>query len=432
MQRILLVSHVFPPLVAGGAPRMGQFARMLPDVGWEVTALTAKHGIAIDSAEVAAIASRARIVEAWSPITSLSLRGKTVPKQGWKGRTHRLARTILQAVVFPDREVGWFPQALVAGRRVLRDQRHDVVFASYGPGTNLLVGWRLAKEFRLPLVVDFRDLWSTLPMDVAFSTPIHRRLVRRLERAIVRDASRLVAVAPKMAEALATTHDLPASRAISITNGFDPADIERVYDARTAGQRPFRLMYAGSVHAHYDFTPLWQALRALKDCGTISSSTFRVEFIGNLGMEDPEHHGVADLVETRPFVARSMVFDELARADAFLVVETPGYYAEYGYAAKVFDYLLTGKPVVALVDLNGNTSRLLTHAGVGLVVEHRDARGVRHAVELALARRGESPRDVNVDAEPFRSFNRRHLVATLGGLLDDVVTSEPQGRWSKP
>src|SRR5438132_14425191 len=96
----------------------------------------------------------------------------------------------------------WIPGALAAGARALRERQHDLVLATHGPASDLLLGHALARRFHLPLVVDFRDLWSTLPMPV-FTTPVHRAAARRIERAIVRHASRILAVAPAMASDLA-------------------------------------------------------------------------------------------------------------------------------------------------------------------------------------------------------------------------------------
>jgi glycosyltransferase involved in cell wall biosynthesis len=424
-QRVLIVSHVFPPLVAGGAPRMGQFARLLPDHGWDVTVLTAKHEGA-DASALAALEGRATIVETWSPASAVVKRGAPTPKRGLRGLARRMLRTAAMSVLFPDREVLWVPGAIAAGKRVIAKTPHDVVFATHGPASDLVVGRELARAAKLPLVVDFRDLWSMLPMPI-FTTPLHRAAARRLERRVVRDASRVVAVAPKMAEDLANVHGIAADRAISITNGFDPDDAARAKDARLGG--PFRLMYSGSVHAHYNLNPFWRAINTLAARGAITPETFRVEFVGNLATSDLRSFGVDAFVDTGPYVAHAKVFDELARADALLVVETPGYYAQYGYAAKVFDYILTGKPVVAMVERGGNTARLLGEAGVGYCAEPGDEAGVIAALERVLELKGAPPRRVDCDAAPFAAFNRRHLVARLATALDDVVRSEPRGHW---
>ena len=139
--------------------------------------------------------------------------------------------------------------------------------------------------------------------------------------------------------------------------------------------------------------------------------------------------GVDAFVDASPFVPHAQVFDALGPADALLVVEKPGYYARNGYAAKVFDYLLTGKPVLGLVERGGNTDRLLRAAGVGPIVEPGDEPGLRAALLELLARKGARPQRVDCNAPPLRDFDRGRLVARLAGVLDDVVANEPRGRW---
>lgn len=408
---------------------MGQFASMLPDFGWDVTVLTARHdqGAGIDTEFARYVRSRADVIETRNPTSAISVRGKPVVKTGWKGLARKVARSTLMTVLFPDREILWAPAALAAGRRALRDARFDAVLATHGPATDLVVGAMLAREHRLPLVLDFRDLWATLEIPF-FATPVHQAAARLLEGSLVRKASRVVAVAPLMAESLADAHGIERTRTVAITNGFDPADVARAQDTRT-NEGPFRLVYSGSIHAHYNLDSLWTAVRELAQEGLISPSTFRMVFVGNLSVNDVRTNGVEPFVEISPFVPRAQVFDSLGKADALLVVETPGYYARYGYAAKVFDYVLTGKPVVGLVEHGGNTQRLLEASGLGHTADPRDTPAIKRALTEVLGQRRQPARSVDINIPPLRDFNRRHLVEKLAAVLDEVVTTEPEGRW---
>lgn len=409
---------------------MGQFAKLLPEFGWDVTVLTGLHrsSVAIDAPAIDALQGRTNIVRAWSPASAIATRGRAAPRYGLKSVVRRAVRTTVMSMMFPDREILWVPAAVAAGTRALRAQPHDAVLATYSPGTNLIVGRMLARAFNLPLLVDFRDLWATLPVDSAFVTRAHRALALRLEGSLVRSAARIIAVAPRMASSIASTHGVPERLAISITNGFDPADVVRAVDRREAGDRPFRLVYTGSVHALYDLEPFWHAIRALADRNVITPESFRIEFVGNLAIEDVRRHGLESYVEIHPFVPHEQVFEALGRADALFVVETPGYYAEFSYAAKVFDYLLTGKPVLALVETGGNTFRLLAAAGVGYCAEAHDAAGLQQQLERLLALKGAPPREIDAEAAPLRAFNRRWLVERLAQVLDEVVADEPHER----
>jgi hypothetical protein len=135
------------------------------------------------------------------------------------------------------------------------------------------------------------------------------------------------------------------------------------------------------------------------------------------------------VVESGPYVAHDQVFDAFARADALLLFETPGYYARYGYAAKVFDYMLCGKPVLSVVEPGGNSDNLLSAAGVAHTVPPGDERGLIELLRKIMKLKGATPRRVDPEAMPFREFNRRHLVHKLASVFDDVTAAEPKGRW---
>ncbi len=430
-RRLLIVSSVFPPLVAGGAQRMYQFAKLLPEHGWDTTVLTGKQpaSIALDAPAIAALSDHTAIITSWSPASVVVTRGRAAPRQGPRALVRHALRNVMKTVLFPDREVLWVPGAVVAGTRALRERPHHAVLATYSPATNLIIGWALARAFRLPLIVDFRDLWATIQVAGAFISPLHRAAAMKLEGTVVRAASRLTAVAPKMASHLAAAHGLANHDATSITNGFDPADVALAVDTRDSAPGPFRLVYSGSVHSDYNLEPFWRAMRAVVDRKQLRPDQLRIEFVGNLALDDVRRIGLEDYVDTHPFVAHERVFDALGRADALLVVETPGYYAEFGYAAKVFDYLLTGKPVLALVEIGGNTHRLLEASRVGYCAEAHDQAALEQKIEAVLAQHGAKPRAVDVSASPLRDFNRELLVEKLGAVLDDMVAAEPHGRW---
>ena len=423
---VLIVSHVFPPMAAGGAVRVGQFARYLPSFGWSPTVLTCEvpGSSQIDTAALRALDPCVQILRAPDPLQGVAPRGATHVGRGAKGALRGALKEVARWSLFPDRQLPLVPGALVAGHKALRARRHDVVFASYGPASNLIVGAALAQEHALPLVVDFRDLWSDLPRPV-FASSAHRRAASWLEGHIVRRASRVTAVSEGMAQHLERRHGgkdaSAAGKFVSIPNGYDPDDVARVVDRRDGEPRPFHLVYAGSSHEHYDLGPFWHALRELRDAGRIRAESFRVSFVGAMPVDDARSYGVAELVEVHPFVPHAEVFNHLARADAMLMLETPGYYRQMGSAVKVFDYLLTGKPVLALIEEGGPSARLLSAAGTGYVADPRKAEEIGKALLGLLGEKGLSPRAVNLSHSPFAEYDRVALTRALAAILDATV-----------
>ena len=82
----------------------------------------------------------------------------------------------------------------------------DVVFATSTPLTIALPGVRAARRRRVPMVFEVRDLWPELPIAIgALRDPVSIFLARRLERFAYRNANRVVALSPGMADGVAST-----------------------------------------------------------------------------------------------------------------------------------------------------------------------------------------------------------------------------------
>jgi glycosyltransferase involved in cell wall biosynthesis len=429
LRQVLVVSHVFPPMAAGGAPRMAQFCKYLPEFGWQPTVLTTVVPAvsAFDEAALRSLPDMVRVIRCRTPLARVAPRGVPNPRGGVRRRLKRVARFFLRLVVFPERQILWVPSATRVGSAALEASEFDAIFASFPPAASAVVGSGLARRSGLPLVLDFRDLWADQPL-ADFPTPIHRYIDTRLERRSAAAASALVAVSPAMAEHLARRHSRRDEDVVSIPNGFDPDDLARVRFVARSGDGPFRICYTGSVHDAYDFTTLFAAVRELAADGVITPQSLRFEFVGNLAGGEAGRAGVGEFVEVSGFVPHDGVVDVLNRSDAHLVIEDPVYWGRFSYPAKVFEYLVTGKPVLALVDSEGNTGRLLREAGVGVIADPADRTAVRAAILSLLARRGDPPRAVDITQPPLNALNRRLLTGRLAALLDRVSEESRRAR----
>ena len=427
MKRVLFVSYIFPPMVAGGALRVGQFAKYLPEFGWQPTILTVpfSSSTAVDLRAVNELPDAVDVLRAYCPVDRAVPRGSGGPRRGLKGALNRVARGVTRFSSLPDRQVLWYPRAMRAGREALQAKAHDAVLATYRPATNFLVGARLARAFRLPLVLDYRDLWSDNPL-IPWASPFHHWICRYLECKWVRQAAKMIGVSPGMQRFLAERHGRPPEDVFNVTNGFDPVDVTKVQDRRDGNdaKRPFRLCYTGSVYGPYKLETFAHAVRDLAAKGTLTPETFRIQFIGKLSPDEPHLWGIPEFVDACPPVAHHEVFEALATADAMLMIEAPGYWAEYSYAVKIFDYLLTGKPVLGLVEAHGNSGRLLQSTGVGYVAHPYDRTAIAETITRLIATKGSVPHPVDIDREPLHAFNRRVLTERLAEVLDAAVAGQ--------
>lgn len=370
--RVLLVSWYFPPANTVAAVRTGKLARFLLDQGIEVRVLTAGARGLPETLPLEIPPSLIRATR-WRDLGALPAVLRRRPtRQGdapaavrsearggsWRKRLGSLHRDL---VTIPDRQAGWLPHALAAGRALIADWHPDLVYASAPPFTGLLVAARLARRAGVPWIAELRDRW----VDDSFvpRPPWRRRLDGWIERRTLGAAAALVTVSDVWAAELAAKHDRPVA---TIANGFDPADFPDGL-ARPAGTGPLVILHAGTIYpGHRDPTPLFQAVRHLG----LRTGELVIRFLGATPAEVmplAAATGVAPLVEAIPRVSYRESVAALCQADILLLLQHDSPSERGNVPAKLFEYLAARRPVLGLGPRDGIPARLLAARGAGQV-----------------------------------------------------------------
>jgi len=272
----------------------------------------------------------------------------------------------------PSRVVNWASYALTAFVAGIRERGVDVVYASSPHLLAGVAGWALARLKRVPLIIEVRDLWPQVLVDMgqlSKSSPLFR-VLKGIERFLFRQADAVVVlaegnIAPVIADGA------PAKRVTFIPNGADPDDFD-VEDIPSDLRQEFGMeglvfVYAG---AHGPANGLELLLEA---AGELAGSEPDVRFwlVGD---------GVAkgSIVATaREMELDNVVFHDpipkqemprlLAAADVGLHVLADVPLFRHGVSPnKLFDYMAAGKPV--LTNTPGEVARLVEQAGSGIAV----------------------------------------------------------------
>jgi hypothetical protein len=166
-----------------------------------------------------------------------------------------------------------FPPA----NRLIEEWKPDIIFGSAPPFTGLIVAGRLVRQFNIPWVADFRDLWVDIPYYGFWEPGWRRRVDAILERLMVRDAAALVTVSPIWAQQLGRRHSKAGE---VVYNGYaeddvpQPALLEHHREVLT-------IRYTGSISLGFrDPAALFAAIRLL---GRTDRERVRVEFFGDAG-----------------------------------------------------------------------------------------------------------------------------------------------------
>jgi glycosyltransferase involved in cell wall biosynthesis len=282
-------------------------------------------------------------------------------------------RSLVSEFLFavPDNKVGWRHTAARAAEKFIREFGSEVIFSSGPPFSSHLAALDASRRTGVPLVLDFRDPWSRDPWGRRGRSRASKMRHIAMERACVREASRIVLNTERMADEFRQHYSyLPAEKFICIPNGYDDWLLGETPALATndTAKRPghvTRILHPGSLYGQRNPTLLLQAIRRLRE--TVNEPIEFVQIGGcdsRLDMAQKVRQlGLEDCVHVLPAVSHREVCSQMADADILVVIQ---HGTSLQVPGKFFEMLGFRKPILAVVD-EGATADLVQKYQVGFV-----------------------------------------------------------------
>jgi glycosyltransferase involved in cell wall biosynthesis len=277
---------------------------------------------------------------------------------------------LVRALSYPDHQIGWAPRVAKEVTAFVRRHPGTVVLSSTPPHSTQ-IGVRIARSFvRFGWVADFRDPW-TAPLRIPKGRA-NLAFQRALERWVLFGCDRVIANTAGNRDALlASFPRLDTSRVRVIPNAFDTEtmpEAARPDDPALACD----IAYFGEVYPGM-FDAYLEAVRIL--VARDPQSAPRLHVFGKVTPDDArrvQRDGLASHVVFMGVVpyARSLALMSSARSLLLLLPE--GDTMATCVPSKLYPYLFTGRPVLALVP-PGDAARVVAETGAGDVVAPGDA-----------------------------------------------------------
>lgn len=423
-RHVLIIAYYFPPMGLSGVQRVAKFVKYLPLYGWRPTVLTIEPGgyFAYDTSllnEVKQAGATIYRTSSWDPTRVFGHRQTVAlpeePHRKWLSK-------ISQWFFIPDNKIGWMPNAVRAGTDLLEANSFDAIFSSAPPYTAHLIAERLSRISGLPLLIDFRDDWVGNPRH-HYPTPWHRRMNERLERRILEASHRIITINDPIRNALRSRHpELHLDGAFSvIPQGFDPEKLS--IEPTNHQPQKMRFLYSGIF---YDAQTPDFFIRALAEAikkRTNLAEHLEVVFLGLMpksSLQLVEQLGLDGLIRYEGYVSHETAVAEQLAADVLWMTigKRPG--AEGISTGKLFEYMGTRKPILALIPPGTARDALLPY-GASTIVEPDDLPAIESAI-LSLYDAWEKGALPQPNESHIRRFDRRHLAGQLAAYLSQSVT----------
>jgi glycosyltransferase involved in cell wall biosynthesis len=346
-------------------------------------------------------------------------------------------------------------RVLPIARAAILAERPAAIYATFPEVESVLIADQLGQEFRLPVVLDFRDQWS-YQAGAPYRHYVDFILERALERQILRRAVRIVTTTQAVASLLASELKIAESSITVIPNGYDDRDFSGVCDFGDLDPGKFVVVYAGEMNGGlrtpsvkealkrglgFDYWPLstdwsarspaWflQAARSLLRRRPELRDLLRLWLVGL----SPDRHatevaefGYPECVRVFGRVPAPEAVRICAGANLLLLLQNQyflrGQDCCVAIPGKLYTYLRTNRRILACVQRSEMAAIVAdTHAGV--VTPPKDVCQIEEALEAEI-RRWQTGEAADAPRNRIEHWSRRRLTEELAVVIRSAVEAQ--------
>ena len=354
--KVLLICYYFPPMGGAGIGRPLSLFKHFHEHGIDCEVLTVKNvAYRFHEPELLDSLDKSKIYRAGSfdPQRIMYLMGMRKVKE----ETVKQGKVISRKM-FPDIQKGWVRKAIKLGRTLTENKKYKAIISSSPPMSAHLVAMKLAKEFKIPWVADFRDYWVSYKVEDWFEDKKQVDRGKKLLDKIVTTADEVVTVSEDIAAYL--------KRGQVIHNSYD---IDRAKLWETPKSDKFVIGLLGTFD---NMTPIEPLFKLLDEFAIKSPELYKlIELchVGNIKIPNIEEllkryklndkfisYGLRNKNETVQLLNKTSLF-YFGLSDG----NTKGI-----LTGRVFDILASGRPILASVPIDSEVASLIKSTQNGL------------------------------------------------------------------
>jgi len=339
------------------------------------------------------------------------------PSSGWK----QLLRKAVTRILCPEPEILWVPFALRKARRIVRRHKIGFVLVTVPPFSALLVGTALKKEFpHLRLISDFRDEWLSFYLkDFDFQSNAHtRQKAEAIERETVEASDLVVAVNESSRQEIRRRYpEQPDRKFVVIPNGYDP-EVFTGFSPRENRSSRMLVTHVGTVYK--TASPRFY-LDAADGLPPEMLAGIETRFVGRIAdNERPVLENRRSKVALTEFIPQAEAMKYMEDTDYLLLTMTN----EISVPGKLFEYMASGKPILAITPPGSEVDRILRETQAGVSAPPGEPRAIQNMLRLAFEAWREGKKLVECRRRAVERFERPRLAEEYGRLICGIGEME--------
>ena len=424
MKKVLIITYYWPPAGGPGVQRWLKFVKYLPDFGIEPIVYCPENpNYPInDSSLLTDVSPELTLLKApinepykWAKFVSKS-KTKTLSK-GLISNTQK--QSILEKFLLfirgnffiPDARVSWVRPSVSYLSEYISTHQIDTIITTGPPHSLHLIGLQLKQKHALKWIADFRDPWTQIGyhkklMLSSFAQKKHKKL----ETAVLQSADQLVVTSLKTKTLFSGLTTTPVQ---VLTNGFDfEITTNSILDSK------FTLSHIGSLFEGRNPTVLWGVLSDMVATSEDFAAAFQLNLIGNVSaevMEALKRFGLERHIHAMGYVSHTSIIECQKKTQLLLLIEEDSKETEYIIPGKLFEYMASKRPILAIGPEASDIEGILNQTKSGTYFRYDAATALRNQLEQHFE--AYKLKNLHVDSIGLEHYSRKSLTQQLAQNL---------------
>ncbi len=432
MKKVLIITYYWPPGGGAGVQRWLKFARYLPEYGWMPIIYTPSNPEypEEDNTLMKNMPKRKIVViknPIWEPYKFYKIfAGKKKSEKIQAGflkespvgsRAEKFSRWLRGNLFIPDARKFWIKPSIRFLTKLVKSNKVDLVVSTGPPHSMHMIALGLKKRINIKWIADFRDPWTGIYYfkDLSLSKYARKRH-EKLEKTCLNKADKIIAVGNTMKSDFEKITSTPVE---VITNGFDHADYQNIAPQK-AGK--FNLMYTGSFLPDQNPPELWEALSEMLKEDKRLEQQLELSLIGKTDLSvinNIEKAGLKNYLQLKQYVPHKEIPHLHQKAALLLLCINRVENASYIITGKVFEYLASGKPVLAICPENSDVAEIIRETKSGWVIPFNEKELLKKVLKDAFKKYIEN--QLAVKPQKIHLYSRKELSRKLSSLLNSII-----------
>ena len=424
--KVLIITYYWPPAGGPGVQRWLKFVKYLSEFGIEPIVYCPENPNypIMDESLVNEIPENITILK--QPINepyglaSLFSKGSAkkissgvIPKAKKQSFIEKAMLYVRGNYFIPDARKNWVTPSVSYLSEYIKKHQIETIITTGPPHSLHLIGLQLKAKLGVKWLADFRDPWTTIGYHKDLKlTDSSKAKHLDLEQKVLNTADQIIVTSNHTKNEFKTKTKQPIS---VITNGYD------THKVRVEGKdAQFSLSHIGSLLSERNPMVLWNVLSEIIKENKDFSEVFKLQLIGVVSddvVESIHENGLKNHVDVVGYVSHDEALQFQMKSQLLLLIEIDSEDTKAIIAGKVFEYLISETPILAIGPKDSDVEQIITSTNTGTYFNYQQKAELK--TQILDYFEAFQNNNLQVNAIGLQPYSRKALTKKLSEIIKD-------------